>query len=173
MAADIVAAMRKAEPPASPGKAMSSLRHKLRTASGLTRADRRLIVEAMAALMVAWLRSLLPFRVLARHMGGIVSPDTRFVPPAPLSSAQTDRVFAIRWAIGVVAPWMPFRTLCLQQAIAARAMLARRGIDSVLHLGVCDPTGTALEAHAWLDAGGLNVTGYPIDPALTEVGRFV
>ncbi|WP_416366352.1 lasso peptide biosynthesis B2 protein [Sphingomonas aurantiaca] len=35
---------------------------------------------------------------------------------------------------------MPFRTLCLQQAIAARTMLARRGIDSVLHLGVRDPT---------------------------------
>jgi len=49
----------------------------------------------------------------------------------------------------------------------------RRGIDSVLHLGVRDPTRTGLEAHAWLDAGGLNVTGYPVDPALTEVARFV
>ncbi|WP_156359781.1 lasso peptide biosynthesis B2 protein [Sphingomonas sp. Leaf28] len=73
----------------------------------------------------------------------------------------------------MVAPWMPFRTLCLQQAIAARTMLARRGINSVLHLGVRDPTDTALETHAWLDVGGLNVTGYPIDPALIEVGHFV
>ncbi|MEG8033673.1 hypothetical protein QP179_19875 [Sphingomonas aurantiaca] len=32
---------------------------------------------------------------------------------------------------------------------------------------------TALETHAWLDVGGLNVTRYPIDPALIEVGRFV
>ena len=46
-------------------------------------------------------------------------------------------------------------------------------IGNVLHLGVRDPTGMALEAHAWLDAGGLNVTGYPVDPALTEVARFV
>ncbi len=82
-------------------------------------------------------------------------------------------IFAICWAIGAVAPWLPFRTLCLQQAIAARAMLERRGIDSVLHLGVRDPTGTALEAHAWPDAGGLNVTGYPVNPALTKVARFV
>jgi len=150
-----------------------SLRRKLRTASHLTWADRRLIVEAIAALLVARLRSLLPFRVLARHMGGIVAPHSRYAPPAPLSSAQADRIFAIRWAIGVVAPWMPFRTLCLQQAIAARTMLARRGINSVLHLGVRDPTDTALETHAWLDVGGLNVTGYPIDPALIEVGHFV
>ncbi|MEG3162563.1 lasso peptide biosynthesis B2 protein [Sphingomonas sp. LB2R24] len=165
---------------------MSSLRRKLRTASGMTRADRRLIVEAIAALLVARRRSLLPFEVLARHLGGIVAPHSRTrapasasapapapVLPAPLSQAEADMIFAIRWSIGAVAPWLPFRTLCLQQAIAARAMLERRGIGSVLHLGVRDPTGTTLDAHAWLDAGGLNVTGYPVDPALTEVGRFV
>lgn len=68
---------------------------------------------------------------------------------------------------------MPFRTACLQQAIAARAMLRRRGIGSVLRLGVGDPSGALLEAHAWLDAGALAVTGYPVDRALTEVGCFV
>lgn len=73
-----------------------SLRRKLRTASRLTGDDRRLIVEAIAALLVARLRSLLPFRVLARHMGAIVAPHSRYPPPAPLSSAQADRVFAIR-----------------------------------------------------------------------------
>lgn len=52
-------------------------------------------------------------------------------------------------------------------------MLERRGIGSVLHLGVRDPIWGALKAHAWLDAGGLNVTGYPVDPALTKGGRFV
>ena len=155
---------------------MSSLRRKLLTASGMTRVDQRLIVEASVALLVARLRSLLPFRILARQLGGILAPHSRMValgPLASLSQAEADMIFAIRWAVGAVAPWLPFRTLCLQQAIAARAMLERRGIDSVLHLGVRDPTGTALEAHAWLDAGGLNVTGYPVDPALTEVGRFV
>ncbi len=155
---------------------MSSLRRKLLTASGMTRADRRMIVEASAALLVARLRSLLPFRILARQLGGILAPHSRTRPPARLASlsqAEADMIFAVRWAVGAIAPWLPFRTLCLQQAIAARTMLERRGIDSVLHLGVRDPTGTALEAHAWLDAGGLNVTGYPVDPALTEVARFV
>jgi hypothetical protein len=153
---------------------MSSLRRKLLTASSMTRADRRLIVEASAALLVARLRSLLPFKVLARQLGDILAPHGRAATPAPPApQAEADMIFAIRWAVGAVAPWLPFRTLCLQQAIAARAMLERRGIGSVLHLGVRDPTGTALEAHAWLDAGGLNVTGYPVDPALTEVARFV
>jgi hypothetical protein len=151
---------------------MSSLRSKLHTASRMTRTDRQLVVEAIAALLGARLRSVLPFKVLARQLGGIVAPHT-LAPPALLSPAEEETVLAIRWSIGAVAPWMPFRTLCLQQAIAARAMLARRGIGSVLHLGVQGITGPKLEAHAWLDAGGLNVTGYPVDPALAEVGRFV
>ena len=144
---------------------------KLGTAARMRRADRRLVVEAMAALLTARLRSLLPFRVLARHLGGMV-PSRSPAPPAPLSPDEETSVFAVRWAIGAVAPWLPFRAQCLQQAIAARAMLARRGIGSVLHLGVGDPTGTKLVAHAWLDAGRLQVTGYPVDPGLAEVGRF-
>jgi hypothetical protein len=139
----------------------------------MTRTDRQLVVEAIAALLAARLRSLLPFKILARQLGGIVAPHTPAPSPAPLSPAEEETVLAIRWSVGAVAPWMPFRTLCLQQAIAARAMLARRGIGSVLHLGVQGLTGAKLEAHAWLDAGGLNVTGYPVDPALAEVGRFV
>lgn len=151
---------------------IGSARRKLATAARMRHADRRLVVEAMAALLTARLRTLLPFRVLARHLGGMVSPTGLPTPPAHLSAGEEAGVFAVRWAIGAVAPWLPFRTQCLQQAIAARAMLARRGIGSILHLGVGDPTGTKLVAHAWLDAGRLQVTGYPVDPALAEVARF-
>ncbi len=154
---------------------IGSARRKLATAARMAHADRRLVAEAMAALLTARLRTLLPFRVLARHLGGMVSPTGLPAPPAPpanLSAGEEAGVFAVRWAIGAVAPWLPFRTQCLQQAIAARAMLARRGIGSILHLGVGDPTGAKLVAHAWLDAGRLQVTGYPVDPALAEVARF-
>lgn len=148
-------------------------RRKLATAVRMRRTDLALAGEAMAALLVARARGLLPFRMLARHLGGLIPPPNgATAAPSPLSAAEERIVLAVRWAIGAVAPWMPFRTLCLQQAIAARAMLERRGIGSVLHLGVGDPTGTKLEAHAWLDAGGLKVTGYPVNPALAEVGRF-
>lgn len=147
---------------------------KLRTALRLGTTDRALAIEAGAALLCARLESgLLPFKVLARRLGGLVPPHHAAAPALPLSPAQIDAVRAVRWAIGAVAPWLPFRTLCLQQAIAARRMLARRGVGSVLHLGVGDPSGKKLEAHAWLETGGLKVTGYPVDPALAEVGRFV
>lgn len=151
---------------------MASLGRKLRTVSRLGWADRRLAAEAARALVVARLRTLLPFRTLARHLGGLGPPQT---PPdaTALSSEARAVVHDIGWAVAAVAPWMPFRTLCLQQAIAARTMLARRGIASVLHLGIDRSDPTRLEAHAWLHAGGIAVTGYPVDPALAEVGRFV
>lgn len=79
----------------------------------MPRASQRLIVEASAALLVARIRSLLPFRVLARQLGGILAPHNRTPSPAPLSQAEADMIFAIRWAVGAVAPWLPFRTLCL------------------------------------------------------------
>lgn len=149
---------------------MSPLR-KLRSAARLGGSDRRLVAEAIVALVSARVRSALPFRRLAARMGGMVAPHV----PAPALGldAEAERVVRkIRWAIGAVAPWMPFRALCLQQAIAARMMLTRRGIGSVLHLGVDTSTPT-MTAHAWLEAGALKVTGYPVDPALIEVARFV
>ena len=145
-----------------------------RSLARLPRADRRLIVEAALALLDARLRcTLLPFRTLAQRLGGLVPPYDPPTAAVPLSPDVAQAISDIRWSIRSVAPCMPFRALCLQQAIAARTMLRCRGIDSTLHLGVGDPTGAKLEAHAWLDVGGREVTGYPVDPALAEVGRFV
>jgi hypothetical protein len=62
----------------------------------------------------------------------------------------------VAWAIGAAAGRVPWRAGCLEQAIAAKAMLRRRGIASTLYLGVTrDPVG----AHAWLRVGDVNVTG--------------
>ena len=149
------------------------LARKLRSAARLDAADRRLVVEAVAALLSARLRSgLLPFRELARQLGGLRPPEMGG-DPRPLAAHEAAAVRKIRWAIEAAAPWLPFRTVCLQQAIAARTMLARRGIVSVLHLGVGGHGEPSLNAHAWLDAGDLKVTGYPLDPGLVEAGRFI
>ncbi len=134
-------------------------------------ADRRLVGEAVLELAIARLRTLLPFRVLARQLGGV----TPAIPePVTVTPSSERKVIAHRigWAIRATSPWLPFRTLCLQQAVAGRAMLARRGIGSVLHLGVDRSKLETLSAHAWLDTDGVAVTGYPVDPALVEVARF-
>ena len=157
---------------------MTAFAAKLRSAARMDAASWALVGEACVALVAARARSLLPFRALARQLGGLVPPPTpapaaELAPDPALTEAQRTAIRRIRWAIGAVAPVLPFRTLCLQQAIAARTMLERRGIGSVLHLGVDQSRPDGLQAHAWLDAGGLGVTGYPVDPTLDEVGRFV
>jgi hypothetical protein len=156
---------------------MRRIARRLVTAVRLSRADRRLLAEAAAALLAARQRGKQPFRALAAELGGLVAPGTPHAPSASLLPDQARAVSRVRWAIGIIAPWMPFRARCLQQAIAARTMLARRGIGSVLHLGVGEKagsgSGSGLIAHAWLDAGGIKVTGYPVDPVLVEAGRFV
>jgi hypothetical protein len=62
----------------------------------------------------------------------------------------------VAWGIGAAARRVPWRSKCLEQAIAAKMMLRRRGVHSTLYLGVTrEPTG----AHAWVRVGGWNVTG--------------
>ena len=69
----------------------------------------------------------------------------------------------IAWVVPRVAARMPFRSDCLVQALAAQAMLSRRGIASRVHLGARKGPGGGIEAHAWLTAGGRTVTGGRID----------
>lgn len=76
----------------------------------------------------------------------------------------------VGWAVTRTAGYLPFSALCLAQALAARAMLRRRGIGSILHVGVARPEAAPFEAHAWLEAVGVEVTGYPVPPHFREIG---
>lgn len=48
------------------------------------------------------------------------------------------------------ASWVPWRAKCLEQSIASKLMLRRRGYSSLLQLGVKKENGV-MEAHAWLE----------------------
>jgi hypothetical protein len=55
----------------------------------------------------------------------------------------------IAWAVEAVGETT--RAQCLPRALAAQAMLRRRGITSRLCLGVAKEGGGALAAHAWIE----------------------
>jgi hypothetical protein len=63
--------------------------------------------------------------------------------------------------------------VCLPQAMAARVMLKRRGVSSVMHFGAARGEDKPLDAHAWLDAAGVEVTGYPVADQFAEIACFV
>lgn len=133
-----------------------------------------LALEASASLAIARLTlAIHPFSRVAQRLGPFSSSrsDPTAGPSAP--SPNDARVAReIGWAVRAVAPWMPFRAVCLQQAMAARAMLRRRGIGSTLHLGAGPDGRQELSAHAWLDCAGAPVTGFPVEPHIAEIGRF-
>lgn len=100
----------------------------------------------------------------------------RFIPAArvfawanrPLRRSNrfaSDEAKWISWAVETVGakPWM--NALCLPRALAAHAMLHRRGIASRLCLGVARD-GHDLAAHAWVEVGGREIISNP------DAGRF-
>lgn len=146
---------------------------KIRTALVMGPANQALAIEAAACLLVARLAlALLPFGRIAPRLGTFVPPgDPRTLAHPSRRAAKTAR--RIRWAVTTTAAAMPFRAACLQQAMAARAMLHRRGVASVMHFGVARGEHVLTGEHAWLDAAGVEVTGFPLEARVIELGCFV
>jgi hypothetical protein len=137
---------------------------------------RVLLLEAVARLLAARARILaLPFRAIAKQLGDFVPPADPRVAACRARARDEARVVAeeVSWAVTRAARHVPFSAVCLPQAMAAHAMLRRRGIASAVHFGAQKGASKPIDAHAWLDAAGVEVTGYPLDEALTEIGCFV
>lgn len=114
--------------------------------------DLLLIAEALPALAISrCLILLLPFRQIASLMGEINQE-------APY--AQTDQQVTTR--IGTILRWqsryLPWRSMCFEQAVAGMLMLKRRGIDCTIYFGVRNQS-QAIKAHAWLRSGEQIITG--------------
>ena len=117
-------------------------------------------IAVMLCVAEAMIR-LLPYRryaPLVRRMAG--QGD------APLQVARR-----VRRRLAVAVRCLPWQPLCLTRAIAARAVLGRRGHASVLSLGV-DIGAVDLAAHAWLSAGGIIVTGRDEMARYNEVAQL-
>src|SRR5215471_4419556 len=119
--------------------------------------------EATATLAIARLaiRFMPPSRIFAwanRPLGRI----NRFA---------VDEVDWIFWAVERISakPWM--NALCLPSALAAHAMLRRRGIESRLCLGVAREKG-ALAAHAWVEIGANNIVRDSEAAKFTRLAEF-
>jgi len=140
-----------------------SFRRRLRTLRRLCWHDRLLLAEALVALGLVRLAIIaLPFRWIASRLDA-----------APAGNARADRRKARR--VGMVLHYAarvtPWRSKCLEQAIAGNLMLRRRGLPSTLHLGVAKK-GMTLEAHAWLRCGDQIVTGGRETPRFAVVACF-
>jgi hypothetical protein len=139
---------------------------RLRLFLRLPAADRRLLVEAALGLAGAGiLLRVLRFSRLSRTLGRHMAES-----PTDEPAAFTTEARRIQWAVETAARNLPWKPVCLPQAVAATRLLRRRGIASTFYLGI-DPAG-GYDAHAWVRVGRLIVTGGPSPDRFSVVSRF-
>jgi hypothetical protein len=139
------------------------LERKLTTFLRMRGADRLLVCEAVVALGVARLIVITtPFRFMASILSRV--PDR--------GSCDEELVLRVSKAVTIAARNVPWNAVCLPQALAAKAMLARRGCGSAFHLGAGTDAQGKLISHAWLVAGGKVVVGAAGMTGVTPLARF-
>ncbi|HTP93922.1 MAG TPA: lasso peptide biosynthesis B2 protein [Xanthobacteraceae bacterium] len=112
---------------------------------------RKLRIEALVAVAIA---GLAVRAVSARRLLDWAARPPRY--PRRFANPDLPELVAaaVNWAAS--ARWV--NAACLSRALAAQAMLRRRGIASRLCLGVARD-GKLLSAHAWVEIGGGIIVG--------------
>jgi Transglutaminase-like superfamily len=92
-------------------------------------------------------------------------------PPQRIRRFATDEIALVAWAVENLGARSWMNALCLPRALAAHAMLRRRGIASRLCLGVARDRDT-LSAHAWVEIGNDKIVGGAEADGFTRLATF-
>jgi hypothetical protein len=121
-----------------------------------------------------YLREAAVMLVLAQIAVRFVPPARLFAwanrPPRRIRRFAADETTWVSWAVESVAR-ASMSVLCLPRALAAHAMLRRRGIASRLCLGVAR-NGAELVAHAWVEIGKDKIVGGADADGFTRLAEF-
>jgi len=136
---------------------------------------KRLALEAAWNLLHARILTLRPATVYSPALGTLTEIDPPNGPGPVIGRTEAEEIGRV---VEIVGRCLPFRALCLEQAIAVRRMLTRRGIPAVIYLGIArdqaDRARADLEqaAHAWLAVGSQVVSGDGELEKYAVVARF-
>jgi hypothetical protein len=131
------------------------------------KARRRLFLEACVRLVLArLLLELFSFRKLTRFFSLPIRKSL-------LSNAQHEQLRTdVSWAIQRAAHWLPGKTSCFPQGIAAQIICRKRGIDSIMYYGAAMDPVAGLTAHVWVQDGSNGVVGHLIADRYGVLARF-
>jgi hypothetical protein len=107
----------------------------------------------------------------ARLQSWIGTPGLRGESTPRLDTTDTARARRVGQTIQRAAARTPWASNCYSQALAARFQLGIAGIPHTVSFGLRRDEGDALEAHAWVVAGDVVVTGGGVTN-YTEVSSF-
>lgn len=125
-------------------------------------------LEATLEMLKARITLLIrPFKQIAPRLGTL-DAEGYSNEPAPQDKAS---IKLIASSIKSMAKYVPWQSKCFVQAIAAKNMLHKRGIDTTLYLGVIKE-GDTMKAHAWTRSGPYFITGGKGSQGYTVVKTF-
>ena len=129
---------------------------KIRRAAQLTLSDWRYLAIASLKLLIARVRfsTAATARILQE-----LQERSLAVPQERTGRSAIIDVERVSWAIILAARYVPWRSDCLIQAMAADRWLRKHDLCADFHLGVAKDARGGLMAHAWLCYGDLTVTG--------------
>ena len=111
--------------------------------------DKNLFFEAVFLLFFSKIFLYLPFRFCIKKLKSAENYTN------PVSIEELTKIKRAIFRANKLAFWS---NICLVKSFAARLMLQRRGIGSVLYLGLHFDSGKKLAAHAWLISKGIYIT---------------
>lgn len=113
--------------------------------------------------------------VLARLAVRLLPPARLFAwadrPPRRIRRFAADEARWVAWAVESLRARDALNVLYLPRALAAHAMLRRRGIASRLCLGVARDGGE-VSAHAWIELGSAKIVGGREAAGFTQLAAF-
>lgn len=132
---------------------MPGLAHKLARFRALPPAERRIVIAAMTRLPLFWigLRLLGLQRLQAR---------LQRMPPGPPTTPDSAELQRMGYLVNAAANQAVGPANCLTRSLYLWWLLRRRGVESELRIGVRLADG-ALEAHAWVEHGGVPINDRP------------
>ncbi|MBI5411263.1 MAG: lasso peptide biosynthesis B2 protein [Nitrospirae bacterium] len=128
----------------------------LRNLRRLSPPEAMILAQAWVLLILAELGlRLLPFHSLLSLRRGFQRASQDSLPPPPLFIAR------LAWLVEVAGRYSVIKATCLKQALVLSWLLERRGLSTLLRIGVSRRAG-ALKAHAWLELDGQVILGLPV-----------
>ncbi len=132
--------------------------------------DKALFFEALFFLHISKLAILIfPLKKLAPYMG-----ELKGLARDQLREDEKKKSLQIRYAISRAQKAVIWKSVCLDQALAAHLMLARKRIPFSICFGVVNnpEQNTALKGHAWIICGGKILVGGQRSKQYAEAARF-
>ncbi|MBN2682328.1 MAG: lasso peptide biosynthesis B2 protein [Bacteroidales bacterium] len=132
----------------------------------LSSSERKIFYLCVSNLFKAWYKTR--FQAPKKYLKKVGLEGT--IAKNPISE-DFEYIFSVKRGIARAVKVTPFKTKCLQQAIAGKIILNKNSIPCTIYFGLSKKE-NKLKAHAWLKAGEVFVTGQKGHKDFTVVSTF-